>query len=155
MGTKWVPLTFYEERNSRRTLADRSVPEGNFLLIVMFAGYENFVSKIHIGNHEDRPSWMGSVDFAGLKIKLISSIGAISGIELLRVFLPLGTRAQRWTVNVWVGWWRFISLLPFPVSCWRRWIGSHRGPSSTFPRISIQVRKGVTSRCLRSTKLKP
>jgi uncharacterized protein (TIGR00645 family) len=63
---------------------------GNLLLIVMFSGYENFVSKIHIVDHEDRPSWMGTVDFAGLKIKLIASIVAISGIALLRAFLPLG-----------------------------------------------------------------
>jgi len=63
---------------------------GNLLLIVMFSGYENFVSKIHIGEHEDRPNWMGTVDFAGLKIKLIASIVAISGIALLRAFLPLG-----------------------------------------------------------------
>src|SRR4051794_3517797 len=30
----------------------------NLLLIVISAGYENFVSKIHVGGHEDRPSWM-------------------------------------------------------------------------------------------------
>jgi uncharacterized protein (TIGR00645 family) len=63
---------------------------GNLLLIVMFSGYENFVSKIHVGEHEDRPSWMGTVDFSGLKIKLVASIVAISAIALLRAFLPLG-----------------------------------------------------------------
>jgi len=63
---------------------------GNLLLIVIFSGYENFVSKIHVGDHEDRPSWMGTVDFSGLKIKLIASIVAISAIALLRAFLPLG-----------------------------------------------------------------
>jgi uncharacterized protein (TIGR00645 family) len=63
---------------------------GNLLLIVIFSGYENFVSKIHVGEHEDRPSWMGTVDFSGLKIKLIASIVAISAIALLRAFLPLG-----------------------------------------------------------------
>jgi uncharacterized protein (TIGR00645 family) len=63
---------------------------GNLLLIVIFSGYENFVSKIHIGDHEDRPSWMGTVDFSGLKMKLIASIVAISAIALLRAFLPLG-----------------------------------------------------------------
>jgi uncharacterized protein (TIGR00645 family) len=62
----------------------------NLLLIVIFAGYENFVSRLHIGDHEDRPSWMGAVDFSGLKIKLIASIVAISAIALLRDFLPLG-----------------------------------------------------------------
>jgi uncharacterized protein (TIGR00645 family) len=61
----------------------------NLLLIVIFAGYENFVSKIHVGEHEDRPSWMGTVDFSNLKIKLIASIVAISAIALLRAFLPL------------------------------------------------------------------
>jgi uncharacterized protein (TIGR00645 family) len=55
---------------------------GNLLLIVIFSGYENFVSKIHVGDHEDRPSWMGTVDFSGLKIKLIASIVAISAIAL-------------------------------------------------------------------------
>ena len=66
---------------------------GNLVLIVMFSGYENFVSKIHDSNHEDRPSWMGTVDFSGLKLKLIASIVAISGIALLRAFLPLGDAA--------------------------------------------------------------
>jgi uncharacterized protein (TIGR00645 family) len=61
----------------------------NLLLIVIFAGYENFVSKIHVGEHEDRPGWMGTVDFSNLKIKLIASIVAISAIALLRAFLPL------------------------------------------------------------------
>jgi len=65
----------------------------NLVLIVMFSGYENFVSKLHIGEHEDRPSWMGTVDFSGLKLKLIASIVAISGIALLRTFLPLGDRS--------------------------------------------------------------
>lgn len=59
-------------------------------MIVIFAGYENFVSKIHVGEHEDRPACMGRVDFSGLKIKLIASIVAISAIALLRVFLPMG-----------------------------------------------------------------
>jgi len=80
---------------------------GNLLLIVVLAGYENFVSKIHIGQHEDRPSWMGTVDFSNLKIKLIASIVAISAIALLRAFLPLGEAAQpldpmrlRWMVSI-------------------------------------------------------
>lgn len=63
---------------------------GNLLIIVMLAGYENFVSKLHVGDHEDRPGWMGTVDFADLKIKVIASIVAISAIALLRAFLPLG-----------------------------------------------------------------
>ena len=60
---------------------------GNLLLMVIFAGYENFVSKIDTGDSEDRPDWMGKVDFSGLKMKLIASIVAISGIQLLRTFM--------------------------------------------------------------------
>ena len=61
----------------------------NLLIIVIFSGYENFVSKIHVEDHEDKPQWMGHVDFTDLKIKLISSIVAISGIHLLKIFMNL------------------------------------------------------------------
>lgn len=70
----------------------------NLLIVIIFAGYENFVSKIHVGDHEDRPDWMGHVDFADLKMKLIGSIIAISGIERSR-------RSSRWA--------------PTPTSRWR------------------------------------
>jgi uncharacterized protein (TIGR00645 family) len=62
---------------------------GNLLLIVIFSGYENFVSKIDTGDDEDRPGWMGTVDFSGLKMKLIASIVAISAIALLKAFMEL------------------------------------------------------------------
>lgn len=76
------------------SLVDLSLTS-NLLLIVIFAGYENFVSKIHVGQSEDRPSWMGTVDFSNLKIKLVASIVAISAIALLRAFLPLGDAGAR------------------------------------------------------------
>ncbi|HEY0267385.1 MAG TPA: TIGR00645 family protein [Rhizomicrobium sp.] len=63
---------------------------GNLVVIVIFSGYENFVSKINTDNAEDRPSWMGTLDFSGLKMKLIGSIVAISAISLLRAFMTLG-----------------------------------------------------------------
>ncbi len=53
----------------------------------IFAGYENFVSKINTGDSEDRPDWMGHVSFSDLKLKVIGSIVAISGIELLKAFV--------------------------------------------------------------------
>jgi uncharacterized protein (TIGR00645 family) len=62
---------------------------GNLLLIVVFSGYENFVSKIDTGDDEDRPGWMGTVDFSGLKMKLMASITAISAIALLKAFMKL------------------------------------------------------------------
>jgi uncharacterized protein (TIGR00645 family) len=62
---------------------------GNLVLIVIFSGYENFVSKIDTADSEDRPGWMGTLDFSGLKMKLIGSIVAISAISLLRAFMTL------------------------------------------------------------------
>jgi len=57
------------------------------LLIIAFSGYENFVSKIGFGEHEDRPAWMGKVGFSDLKIKLMGAIVAISAVELLKAFV--------------------------------------------------------------------
>jgi uncharacterized protein (TIGR00645 family) len=68
------------------TLVDMSLV-ANLLLIIIFSGYENFVSRIDTAGHEDRPEWMGKVDFSGLKVKLIGSIVAISAIELLKAFV--------------------------------------------------------------------
>ena len=67
---------------------------GNLILIVVFSGYENFVSKINTEHAEDRPSWMGTLDFSGLKMKLIGSIVAISAISLLRAFMALTERGS-------------------------------------------------------------
>ena len=61
---------------------------GNLVLMIIFAGYENFVSKIESARQSaDKPSWMGKVDFSGMKLKLVASIVAISGINLLEAFL--------------------------------------------------------------------
>ena len=69
---------------------------GNLVLMILFAGYENFVSKIDAAkDSEDKPSWMGKVDFSGLKLKLISSIVAISGINLLEAFMSLKDHTDR------------------------------------------------------------
>jgi uncharacterized protein (TIGR00645 family) len=73
------------------TLVDMSLV-ANLLLIIIFSGYENFVSKIDTGGHEDRPEWMGKVDFSGLKVKVIASIVAISAIELLKAFVNVGAQ---------------------------------------------------------------
>jgi uncharacterized protein (TIGR00645 family) len=63
---------------------------GNLLLIVIFSGYENFVSRLDTGTH-DRPDWMTKIDFGGLKQKLMSSIVAISAIQVLKAFMNLSS----------------------------------------------------------------
>jgi len=84
------------------SLIDMSLA-GNLLLMVIFAGYENFVSKIDTGDSEDRPDWMGKVDFSGLKLKLIASIVAISGIHLLKAFMNVESQNKEnlaWMVGI-------------------------------------------------------
>jgi uncharacterized protein (TIGR00645 family) len=62
---------------------------GNLIVLVTLSGYENFVAKITSVDPAARPDWMGTVDFSGLKIKVIASIVAISAIALLRAFMEL------------------------------------------------------------------
>jgi uncharacterized protein (TIGR00645 family) len=71
------------------TLVDLTLT-GSLLIIVIFSGYENFVSKMDHSDHGDRPEWMGTIDFSALKLKMLSSIVAISAVQLLRQFMSLG-----------------------------------------------------------------
>ena len=83
---------------------------GSLLVIVIFSGYENFVSKIDHSGHEDWPSWMGTIDFTALKLKLLSSIVAISAIQLLKQFMAVKTASDRELM------WYVIIHLVFVVS---------------------------------------
>jgi uncharacterized protein (TIGR00645 family) len=76
---------------------------GSLIIIVVFSGYENFVSKIDENEHRDWPEWMGKIDFTGLKLKLLSSIVAISGIQLLKTFMDVKNVSDRdimWSVII-------------------------------------------------------
>ena len=85
----------------------------NLILIVIFAGYENFVSRIDAASESaDRPHWMGTIDFSGLKIKLIGSLVAISVIELLKDFIELAGKDKVGEGTVW----RIIIHLTFVAS---------------------------------------
>lgn len=60
---------------------------GSLTIIVMFSGYENFVSQLDIEEDTEKLSWLGSHDYSSLKMKVASSIVAISSIHLLKVFM--------------------------------------------------------------------
>lgn len=68
---------------------------GALIIIVIFSGYENFVSRIDPEEHADWPEWMAKIDFTGLKLKLISSIVAISAIQVLKAFMNLKSISDR------------------------------------------------------------
>lgn len=60
---------------------------GGLLVMVMFSGYENFVSKIDLEEGADRLGWLGKMDASSLKNKVAASIVAISSIHLLQIFM--------------------------------------------------------------------
>jgi uncharacterized protein (TIGR00645 family) len=91
----------------------------NLVLMVIFAGYENFVSKMDVVGHPDRPDWMGKVDFSGMKLKLVASIVAISAIHLLQAFMTIDTKDKTelmWLVIIhmtFVGSGVLLALMDF------------------------------------------
>ena len=60
---------------------------GSLIVMVMFSGYENFVSRIDIGDSDEKLGWLGKLDAGTLKLKVAASIVAISSIHLLQVFM--------------------------------------------------------------------
>ncbi len=96
---------------------------GNLVVIVIFSGYENFVSKINTENDEDRPDWMGTLDLSGIQMKLIGSIVAMSAMSLLRAFMTLTESAAvldeprlRWLVTLHITF--VVSGLLFAAMDW-------------------------------------
>ena len=94
------------------TLVDLALT-GSLLIIVIFSGYENFVSKIDHSNHKDWPEWMGTIDFSALKLKLLSSIVAISAVQLLKQFMALKVITPE---NERVLYWLVVIHVVFVVS---------------------------------------
>src|SRR6185295_144333 len=60
---------------------------GSLIVMVMFSGYENFVSSLDVDQGSEKLSWLGKLDANSLKLKVASSIVAISSIHLLRAFM--------------------------------------------------------------------
>jgi uncharacterized protein (TIGR00645 family) len=61
---------------------------GSLIVMVMFSGYENFVSTID-AKGSDSLNWLGKMDSGTLKLKVAASIVAISSIHLLRKFMEV------------------------------------------------------------------
>jgi uncharacterized protein (TIGR00645 family) len=100
---------------------------GNLILIVVFSGYENFVSRIDTSGQPDWPIWITKIDFAGLKQKMLASIVAISAIQVLKAFMNIDAvfDAQKmgWLVGVHLVF--VVSTLVLALS--DRWSGDHGG----------------------------
>ena len=68
------------------TLVDLTLV-GSLIVMVMLSGYENFVSKLDVGDVQKSLAWLGKLDAGSLKIKVAASIVAISSIHLLKAFM--------------------------------------------------------------------
>src|SRR5262249_12277845 len=79
---------------------------GNLIVIVIFSGYENFISKIDTRENQNWPDWFAKIDFSGLKHKLLASIVAIASVHVLEVFMYLenssDTTNLTWMVGIFV-----------------------------------------------------
>lgn len=101
---------------------------GSLIVIVIFSGYENFVSRIDAADHPDWPEWMAKIDFTGLKLKLLSSIVAISAIQLLRAFMNVRNIPDRelaWYVGI-----HLVFVISGLVLAWTDRVSGH-GPAGT------------------------
>lgn len=86
------------------TLVDLTLV-GSLVVMVMFSGYENFVSRIDIDENTEKLSWLGKMDSGSLKLKLSASIVAISAVHLLKVFMefkPTATDTVAETKLMWL-----------------------------------------------------
>lgn len=84
------------------SLIDLSL-KANLVLMVVFAGYESFISRLDVGEGGVRLGWMGQVGFGDLKLKLLASVVAITAIHLLEAFLNVerqSDRALAWLVGI-------------------------------------------------------
>lgn len=76
---------------------------GGLIVMVMLSSYENFVSRLDIGEETEKLSWLGTMDAASLKNKVASSIVAISSIHLLKIFMEaenIDSEKLKWYVII-------------------------------------------------------
>jgi uncharacterized protein (TIGR00645 family) len=82
---------------------------GSLIIMVMFSGYENFVSTID-SKGTDSLSWLGKLDAGTLKLKVAASIVAISSIHLLRIFMQIGDMKEQTYSNNQVMWYVIVHM---------------------------------------------
>jgi uncharacterized protein (TIGR00645 family) len=101
----------------------------NLVLIVIFAGYENFIRKIEPPERDGLPDGLTNIDFGALKQKLLGSIVVIAAVDALAWYLDL----EKYTDTSKLGWalafplMLVVSMLILAIA---DWLGRHapRGP---------------------------
>lgn len=80
----------------------------SLVVMVIISGYENFVSRFD--NADSEVSFLGKIDAGSLKIKVASTIVAISSIHLLQIFLNIASYTDKQVM------WLTIMHMAFVVS---------------------------------------
>jgi uncharacterized protein (TIGR00645 family) len=68
------------------TLVDLSLV-ANLIVIVIFAGWENFVGRVLTVQSGERPEWLGALDFSAMKLRLVASVAVIAAVLILETFV--------------------------------------------------------------------
>lgn len=103
---------------------------GSLVVMVVISGYENFVSRIDLAEHDEKLAWVGKLDAGTLKLKVASSIVAISAVHLLKAFMNVGEIANEkllWLVAIHLTF--VLSALLMAVI--ERFLVGHAGPGRT------------------------
>ena len=91
------------------TLVDLTLV-GSLVVMVMFSGYENFVSKIDIDQNTEKLAWLGKMDSSSLKLKLSSSIVAISAVHLLKIYMEFKPSVENSLAETKLMWLLIVHL---------------------------------------------
>lgn len=114
-----VPILFRMKEQdlilSMLTLIDLTLV-GSLIVMVMFSGYENFVSQIDIAESGEKLAWLGKMDSGSLKLKLSSSIVAISAIHLLKSYMDFKPTGVEGSLEETKLMWLLIGHMVFVVS---------------------------------------
>jgi uncharacterized protein (TIGR00645 family) len=100
----------------------------SLVVIVFLSGYTNFVAPVASRRDDGRPHWIAEIDFSELKLKLMASIVAISGIKVLEGFMNIDHEPDRdlyWLVGIHLTF--VVSTLVLALA--ERW-GPHTRPSA-------------------------
>src|SRR5579863_9680511 len=62
----------------------------NLVVIVILAGWANFVGPLLRDPGDSDASWASNMDFSAVKLKLIGSVAAITAIQMLESFVLIG-----------------------------------------------------------------
>ena len=122
IATQFVTISEEQVMLSALAIVDLTL-SASLIIIVILSGYANFVSRLDVSSQPGWPHWIADIDFSELKVKLMSSIVAISAIKLLEAYMNSDHESDRnlgWQTGIHIAFVVSALLLAFA-----DWLGSH------------------------------